>query len=261
MGNRGRGPEANARDADKRAEALRATITKLRAQGISTNVAIARELNSLGIPAPRGGQWYRTTVYRLLKRLEGIECLQRSQGRVNRRPKRSCRGVMQKPLKAILEKRQTVAAAFATAVRELQATRFLSRKTIMEELERRSAPTERGGRWHLTTVTRMLKRLGMEQLVRREPGPGAALHREAFVRAETLSPIILEIQSAGIVTQRGIASALNTRGVPGTAGGRWHPTSVHRLLHRLARLKALGTTKHAERVSKSRKKSEGSNLG
>ena len=79
LGNRGRGPEANARDADSRAEALGAKVTKLRAQGINTMKAMARELNALGIPGPRGGAWYPTTVHRLLKRLESIEGSQRSQ--------------------------------------------------------------------------------------------------------------------------------------------------------------------------------------
>jgi len=89
-GNRGRGPEANARDADRRAEVLGATITKFRAQGIST-MAITRELNALGIPGPTGGPWYRTTVHRLLKRLKRIEKLQRFQvGRATERRSESC---------------------------------------------------------------------------------------------------------------------------------------------------------------------------
>jgi hypothetical protein len=143
-----------------------------------------------------------------------------------------------KPAGPPQQRRQAVDAIFASTVRDLKAIGFVSHKSIMDELKRRNAPTERGGCWHLTTVTRMLKRLGMEKVIDRESGPGPALHRAAVIRAEALQPIILEIRSTGIVTQRGIALALNTRRMSGPNGGRWHQSSVHRLLRRLDRLKA-----------------------
>jgi hypothetical protein len=62
-----------------------------------------------------------------------------------------------------LEKRRAVLATFALTVRELTATGFASRYAIAEELNRRKVPTERGGRWHYTSVVRMLRRAGMDK--------------------------------------------------------------------------------------------------
>ena len=45
-------------------------------------------------------------------------------------------------------------------------------------------------------------------------------------------PIIEELRSAGIISLRGIAAALNTRGVQTARGGRWDPTTVKRILAR-----------------------------
>jgi hypothetical protein len=47
-----------------------------------------------------------------------------------------------------------------------------------------------------------------------------------------LAPVIAELRAAGAT--RGIASALNKRGIPTVAGsGRWYHTQVGRLLARL----------------------------
>jgi len=46
--------------------------------------------------------------------------------------------------------------------------------------------------------------------------------------AVSLKPIV-----ESIITVRGIAVALNARNVPTPLGGKWHSTSVHRLLTRL----------------------------
>jgi hypothetical protein len=138
----------------------------------------------------------------------------------------------------VLEKRQAVAAAFASTVRELRSTGFFSRRAIATELNRRRVPTERGGRWHYTSVFRMLERLGMVEPVYSEPGRGGRNLWLALDRAQALAPVIREIQSEGIVSQEGIALALNARGVPATYGGKWHKTTVNRLLHRLERLDA-----------------------
>jgi hypothetical protein len=138
----------------------------------------------------------------------------------------------------VLKKREAVAAAFASTVRELQATGFVSRRSIADELNRRRVRTERGGRWYYTTVVRMLMRLGMDKPVCGAPGSGAASRWAATVRVKALAPTIRDIQSAGIVTSRAIAWELNARGVPAPRGGKWHPTSVHRLLRRIERLAA-----------------------
>ena len=50
--------------------------------------------------------------------------------------------------------------------------------------------------------------------------------------AENTLPIVREIEQAGIVTLKGIAQALNARGVRTARGGNWHPTTVANLKHR-----------------------------
>jgi hypothetical protein len=45
-------------------------------------------------------------------------------------------------------------------------------------------------------------------------------------------PIIEELRSAGVGSLRGIAGALNARGVQTARGGRWDPTTVKRILAR-----------------------------
>jgi DNA invertase Pin-like site-specific DNA recombinase len=52
-------------------------------------------------------------------------------------------------------------------------------------------------------------------------------------RARELSETVGDLKAEGNGV-REIATALNARGVPAPRGGRWHPTSVQRLLSRLA---------------------------
>ena len=146
-------------------------------------------------------------------------------------------GSLRKASGSLLEKRRAVSATFALTVRELTVAGFASRYTIANELNRRKVPTPRGGRWHYTTVVRMLTHLGMDKPAY-GAGAGAANRRAALVRAQTLVPIIRQLQSSGCVTLRAMAQELNARGIPAARGGKWHPTSVDRLLRRLARLAA-----------------------
>jgi DNA invertase Pin-like site-specific DNA recombinase len=62
---------------------------------------------------------------------------------------------------------------------------------------------------------------------------GAENRKKALATLEAVRPVLREIEAAGIKTVRGIAEELNTRKVPTPTGGRWHPTSVHRLLSRM----------------------------
>jgi hypothetical protein len=63
-----------------------------------------------------------------------------------------------------------------------------------------------------------------------------ARQARADVRATRLAPIIAELQARGVTTLKGIAAALNERGVPPPSGhGQWRSTQVGRLLKRLAR--------------------------
>ena len=143
-------------------------------------------------------------------------------------------GSLRKRSGSVVEKRRMV-SAFALTVRELTEAGFASRYAIADELNRRKVPTQRGGRWHYTSVVRMLTRLGMDKSAY-GPGAGAANRWAALVRAQTLVPIIRQLQSSGSVSLRAIARELNARGIPAARGGKWHPTSVDRLLRRLTRL-------------------------
>jgi len=56
----------------------------------------------------------------------------------------------------------------------------------------------------------------------------------ADAHAKTLKPIIRELRAAGVTSVRAISEALNERKVPTARGAEWHPTTVARLLARLA---------------------------
>ena len=64
---------------------------------------------------------------------------------------------------------------------------------------------------------------------------GRAKENRAKARsfARSLKPVIKELAAEGITSVRGVAEALNKRNIPTPRGGRWHPTSVARLLARL----------------------------
>jgi DNA invertase Pin-like site-specific DNA recombinase len=61
----------------------------------------------------------------------------------------------------------------------------------------------------------------------------AAVKANASKHAEERRAIVERIQADGITTARGIAKALNERGVLTPRGGSWHAASVQRLLGRL----------------------------
>jgi hypothetical protein len=52
-------------------------------------------------------------------------------------------------------------------------------------------------------------------------------------RAADLMPIVKELHAAGVTSLRAIAAALDERGIPTAAGGRWHHSQVARLLARI----------------------------
>lgn len=51
--------------------------------------------------------------------------------------------------------------------------------------------------------------------------------------AGNVLPIMQEIEAAGVTTLKGIAEALNSRGINTARGGKWHPTTVKNLRARL----------------------------
>jgi hypothetical protein len=62
------------------------------------------------------------------------------------------------------------------------------------------------------------------------------LRRTRAARAAAdLAPVIAELRATGVTSLRGIAAALNARGIPTVAGsGHWYHTQVARVLARLA---------------------------
>jgi len=129
------------------------------------------------------------------------------------------------------------ARALVQIIQELRAAGFVSRRALAHELNRRRTPTALGGKWHYTTVVRMLTRLGLLTW-----GTGARINNgqakklAADARAEALAPTIAKIQSAGFVSINAITRELREREIPTVRGGKWHPSSVKRLLERLDRL-------------------------
>lgn len=60
----------------------------------------------------------------------------------------------------------------------------------------------------------------------------AALKSGADRHAANVLPVIRDIERAGISTLRGIADALNARGVQTARGGRWYAATVQRIMQR-----------------------------
>ena len=50
--------------------------------------------------------------------------------------------------------------------------------------------------------------------------------------AANVLPVIASLQSAGITDLRGLAVALNARGIPTARGGKWHVSNVRNILAR-----------------------------
>ena len=120
------------------------------------------------------------------------------------------------------------ALALLPTIRELMAAGFVSQRALANELNRRGIPGAGGGRWHRTTVVRMLSRPALLT-------SGLASKRVADVRAEAFGPTIRQLRKAGFVSISAIARELNGRGIPTAGGRKWHLTAVTRLLQRLDR--------------------------
>jgi hypothetical protein len=127
------------------------------------------------------------------------------------------------------------ALALVPTIRELRAAGFVSRRALADELNRRGIPTAHGGSWHYTTVVRMLTRLGLLT-----SGKGGRINNRlaskqaADARAKALASTIRALQAKGLVSFSAIARELNEQEIPTALGGKWHPASISRLLHRLA---------------------------
>lgn len=63
---------------------------------------------------------------------------------------------------------------------------------------------------------------------------GAAVQRDAAnAFAANLAPVIRDLQVKGVITLRGVADALNARGIKTARGGVWYAASVNNVLGRL----------------------------
>ena len=131
---------ANKRAADSHALALLPTIRKLMVAGFVSQRGLANELNRRGIPAAGGGRWHRTAVTRMLTHLD---LLMSQRGGTN----------SELTSKRVADLR---AEALRPTIRKLRKAGFVSITAIARELNERGVPTARGGKWRLTTVTRLL---------------------------------------------------------------------------------------------------------
>ena len=83
-------------------------------------------------------------------------------------------------------------------------------------------------------------RSGRTNLAEAQP-LGAARTAEAAHRfAENTAPLTREIQGSGVASLRGVAAALNARGVRTARGGRWAATQVGAVLARAGSTRASG---------------------
>jgi len=130
------------RAADTHSLDLLPTIRKLMAAGFVSQRGLANELNRRGIPGASGGSWHRTTVVRMLRRLDLLM---------------SERGINSElASKRVVDVR---AEALRPTIRKLRKSGFVSITAIARELNERGIPTAQGGKWRLTTVSRLLQRL------------------------------------------------------------------------------------------------------
>lgn len=143
------------------------------------------------------------------------------------------------------------ALALASTIRKLRTDGFISRRSLAKELNRRGIPSARGGRWHYTTVVRMLTRLGMLTPIKGRANIALAHHLAADARARPFASTIRELQASGFVSTGSIARELNKRKIPSPGGGKWRSDIVIRLLNRLERLRLLsGRMKNGVRRKK-----------
>jgi Recombinase len=128
----------------------------------------------------------------------------------------------------------------ASTIRELMAAGFVSQRELADELNRRGIPTAHAGSWHRTTVARMLPRLGL--ITSGNRNIGRTNKQAADARAKALASTIRALRARGLVSLGAIARELNEGEIPVARGGKWHRTSVSRLLHRLERLEPSSRT-------------------
>jgi Recombinase len=121
-------------------------------------------------------------------------------------------------------------------IRTLVEAGFVSQHALTDELNRRGITAGPGRKRYRSSIARMLKRLGLS--TNGKIDTVLAHRRAAGARAEKLASIVQEFRTAGLVTVRALARALNERGISTARRGKWQASSVGRLLRRLKRLDA-----------------------
>jgi len=122
------------------------------------------------------------------------------------------------------------AARVRPVIEEIRLAGPTTYQAVADALNERRVPTARGGKWHSKTVANLVRREGMGQ----PAGPGPqTLMRKADEFARNVLPVVRELQAQGIKTQRGLAKALNERGVPTARSGVWHAATVGNVLRRV----------------------------
>ena len=134
-GRRSAGSIASQRRARIFADQLRPTIQALRDEGLSFR-QIADLLNEWGKRTRLGGMWQGETIRAVLKKSYG-------------------RGATRAAV-TITAKANARRAELGPLVRQLRDT-GLTFEQVADELTNRGVPTERGGRWHPTSVIRLIK--------------------------------------------------------------------------------------------------------
>src|SRR5215470_16642860 len=126
------------------------------------------------------------------------------------------------------------ARKLASTLNKLRIAGIVTYRAVASELNRRRVPTIRGGRWHPTSVGRVLRHLGLTVMSGRRGGNGAeTIKRNAESRAQCLSLTVNALRAEGFVTYRAMVDELNRREIATAGGGLWHPTSLGRVLKRL----------------------------
>jgi hypothetical protein len=146
------------------------------------------------------------------------------------------------------------ASALVPTVRKLKAKGFVSHRALADQLNQKGIPAPRGGRWYLTSVVRMLTRLGLTTVGNGRTNQRLAVKQAADARARALASTIRKLRKAGFVSVSAIARELNERQVPPAWGSKWHRSSVSRVLRRLEKLEA-GSRRRRVTLSRNRSSS------
>jgi DNA invertase Pin-like site-specific DNA recombinase len=184
---------------------LAPVIAEIRAAGLVSAIAIARQLNARGIRAARADQWTPAAAAQVLSRLGLLLSVSES-----RQAQRAAK--------------QTWISTLAPVLADIRRSGHKTLASIACELNAKRVPTRRGGPWTPSLVQRALSCLPKDQ--------SSYLTRNEL--ALRLRPVIEEIYAAGKTGAYSIASVLNARGIPGLHRGLWRTPHVHKLLDRLS---------------------------